>query len=137
MKDLEDIEIQEEEIRNKVYIVLIPIAILLIILGIYQSNSLDINEKKYLQSRELEFHGLIIQKRQDGDYTRANRYILLDCYHEEMVNNDIYKIISVGDSVYKKRGSDSLFFRLKNGHVITKDYNKYLRDKYNKLLNKK
>ncbi|MEP1489878.1 MAG: hypothetical protein ABJK28_15770 [Algibacter sp.] len=75
-----------------------------------------------------------IEKRQEGDYIRAERFVLLDNYHEERVENNTYNRIGIGDSVYKKRGNDSVYFHLKNGKIIVEDYNKYLREKYYKLL---
>jgi hypothetical protein len=128
---------QESEIKKKLFLVFISIAIMLIIITYYQSNSLNINKVKYEKSRNLEFSGKVIKKKQEGDYPRAARHILLDNYHKERVSNYIYGKISIGDSVFKRTGSDSIHFILNNGEIIIEDYNKFLRDNYYELLNKK
>ena len=104
------------------------------IIAYFQSNSMEYNKEKYLESRNSKFNGIVIKKRQEGDYTRAGRFVLLDNYHEERVGNNTYNRIEIGDSVNKKRGSDSVYFYLKNGEIIIEDYNEYLRNNYYKLL---
>lgn len=127
---------QESEIRKKLFLVFIPIAIILIIITSYQSNSLNYNKEKYEKSRNLEFNGKVIKKKEEGNYSRAKRYVILDDYHKEIVSNHIYGKISIGDSVFKKAGNDSIHFILNNGEIIIEDYNKFLRDNYFDLLNK-
>ena len=131
-----ELDEQESEIGKKLFLVFIPIVVMLIIITFYQSNSLDINKKKYEKSRNLEFSGKVIKKRQEGDFTRAERYVILDDYHKEIVSNYVYGKISIGDLVFKKKGSDSIHYIFKNGEIIIEDYNKFLRDNYYKLLNK-
>lgn len=131
-----ELNIQEYHINKSLFLVFVPIALMLLVIGLYQSNSLKYNEEKYLKSRNTEFSGAVIRKRQEGDYPRAGRFVLLDNYHEERVDNVIYSKIRIGDLVYKKRGNDSIYFHLKTGEVIIKDYNAFLREKYFKLLSK-
>ncbi|AUC80054.1 hypothetical protein CW736_12035 [Nonlabens sp. MB-3u-79] len=133
----EELEKQESEIRKNLFLVFVPIAIMIFIIAYYQSNSLEHNKEKYLESRNTKFNGIVIKKRQEGDYTRAGRFVILDNYHEERVENNTYYRIQIGDSVYKKSESDSVYFHLKNGEIIIEDYNEYLRKNYYELLNKK
>ncbi|SFD41533.1 hypothetical protein [Algibacter pectinivorans] len=133
----EELEKQESEIRKNLFLVFVPIAIMIFIIANYQSNSLEHNKEKYLESRNTKFNGIVIKKRQEGDYTRAGRFVILDNYHEERVENNTYYRIQIGDSVYKKSESDSVYFHLKNGEIIIEDYNEYLRKNYYELLNEK
>ncbi|WP_179354319.1 hypothetical protein [Winogradskyella vidalii] len=133
----EELEKQESEIRKNLFLVFVPIAIMIFIIANYQSNSLEHNKEKYLESRNTKFNGIVIKKRQEGDYTRAGRFVILDNYHEERVENNTYYRIQIGDSVYKKSESDSVYFYLKNGEIIIEDYNEYLRKNYYELLNEK
>ena len=133
----EELKKQESDINKSLFIVFIPIAIMLFIISSYQSNSLDYNKERYLKSRNKEFDGIVIKKRQEGDYVRAERFILLNNYHEERIKNRTYNKIEIGDSVYKKSGSDSVYFCLKNGEILVEDYNEFLRKKYFKILNEK
>ena len=132
-----ELEKQESEIRKNLLLVFVPIAIMIFVIANYQSNSLEYNKEKYLESRNKKFNGIIIKKRQEGDYTRAGRFVILDNYHEERVENNTYYRIEIGDSVYKKSGNDSVYFHLKNGEIIIEDYNEYLRKNYYELLNEK
>jgi hypothetical protein len=129
-----EIEKQESEIRKKIFLVFIPIIIMVIIIGYFQLNSISHNKEKYENNRKIEFNGKVIKKRQEGEFTRAARFLILDNYYEQRVENWIYNKISLGDSVYKKTESDSIFFMLKNGEIIIEDYNKHLREKYLDLL---
>jgi|TARA_B110000240_G_scaffold136781_1_gene151588 hypothetical protein len=130
-----EIEKQDSEIRKNLLLVFVPIAIMIFIIANYQSNSLEYNKEKYFESRNTKFNGIVIKKRQEGDYTRAGRFVVLDNYHEERVENNTYYRIEIGDSVYKKSESDSVYFHLKNEKIIIEDYNKYLRENYFELLN--
>ncbi|WP_428742775.1 hypothetical protein [Tenacibaculum sp.] len=131
----EELKEQEIQVSSKLYLVFIPIFIICGLLGYFQVNSLDCNKRRYENNRELYFKGIVIDKRKEGDYRRARKYVVLDSYHEEQVDNFIYKKISVGDSVVKGKGSDSIYFYFKTGKVIIQDYNKAYREKYYKLLN--
>ncbi|WP_370408201.1 hypothetical protein [Tenacibaculum dicentrarchi] len=132
-----ELEKQDSEIRKSLFLVFVPIAIMVIIIANYQSNSLEYNREKYLESRNTKFNGIVIEKRQEGDYTRAGKFIILDNFYEERVENKTYYRIEIGDSVYKKSESDSVYFHLKNGEIIIEDYNEYLRNNYHELLNEK
>jgi hypothetical protein len=62
--------------------------------------------------------------------------ILNDSY-EVRIPNEIYYQINVGDSVYKENGKDSAYYYLKNGEILIDDCNKYIREDYLKLKNKR
>ena len=132
-----ELEKQESEIRKNVLLIFIPVAVLIFIISYYQSNSLEHNKKEYEETRNTKFNGIVIKKREEGKYFRAGRFVLLDSYYEQRVENSTYYKIEIGDSVYKKSGNDSVYFFYKNGEVIIEDYNKNIRERYYKLLNEK
>jgi hypothetical protein len=116
--------------------VFVPIAIVLAAIFYFQNNSIEFNKKKYEDFREKEFKGKIIKKKQEGDYPRARRYVLLDNYLKEHVDMDTYREVTIGDSVVKRRGEDSVFFYLKSGSIMVEDDARYLRESYKKLMKK-
>lgn len=115
---------------------LIPIAIMLIIISIIQSNSLEHNRRIYFESKNIEYSGKIIGKHEDGDYSRANRFLKLNSGCDVRVSNNIYYKIKIGDSVSKRKNKDSTYFYLKTGEILFEDNNKFERERYEKLLKK-
>lgn len=136
-KSQQELEKQESEIRKNLAYVFVPIAVILVITFIYQSNSLDYKRKKYLESNEKEFNGRITAKREENAYSRAPKFMILNNYNEVAIPSAIYYQINVGDSVYKQKGKDSLYYYLKNGKVLIEDSNEYLRKDYLELKSKK
>ena len=136
-KSDQELKKQETEISKNLAYVFVPIAIVLLIIAIYQNNSLDYKREKYFESKQTEFKGKITAKKEDGDYTRAPRFMILNDYNEIRIPNDIYYQINVGDSVFKERGKDSAYYFLKNGKVLIQDCNEYLREDYLKVKRKK
>lgn len=132
----EELEKQEKEIRFNLFLVFIPITVMLFIIGYYQSNSVDYIRTQYEKSQAVEFNGTIIKKVEEGDYPRAPRYILLENYHKEPVSSEIYLKVNIGDSVVKRKGEDSVYYYLKKGGIIVKDYNKLEREEYQKAIKK-
>ena len=133
----EELKQQDSEARKKVLLVFLFVAILMAIIGYYRSNSLNYKRKKYYESHNLEFHGTVIQKRQEGDYPRAGRFIILSNYDEKRIQNATYEKVSLGDSVSKRKGCDTVYFYLKNGEKLYEDYNEFERKAYFELKNKK
>jgi hypothetical protein len=131
-----ELDSQGKEIRNKVLIVLIPIAIMIIIISIIQSNSLEHNRRIYFESKNIEYGGKIIGKHEDGDYPRANRFLKLNSGRDVRVSNNIYYKIKIGDSLSKRKNKDSTYFYLKTGEILFEDNNKFERERYEKLLEK-
>jgi hypothetical protein len=132
----EELEQQESEIRKNVMLVFIPIGILLFLIFYFRDNSLSYQKKRYNESHNLEFNGTVIQKRQEGDYPRAGRFIILSNYDEKRIQYDTYQKISLGDSVSKRKGCDTVYFYLKNGETLYEDYNEFIRRAYFELKNK-
>jgi hypothetical protein len=133
----QELEKRESEIRKSLAYIFIPIAIILVIIFVYQNNSLDYKREKYLESKKKEFNGTITDKKEDGDYTRAPRFMILNDYNQVQIPNEIYYQINVGDSVYKEKGKDSAYYYLKNGKVLIEDCNEYIREDYLNLKRKK
>ena len=73
--------IELEEVSKKIYrvmfIVALPIIIFAFLFVNYQNNNLDLVKEEYEKIRNIEFSGLVIEKKKDGNYPRANRYIYL------------------------------------------------------------
>jgi len=136
-KSEQELKKQETEISKNLAYVFVPIAIVLLIIAIYQNNSLDYKREKYFESKQTEFKGKIIAKKEEGDYASAPRFMILNDYNEVRIPNEIFYQINVGDSVYKERGKDSAYYFLKNGKVLIQDCNEYLREDYLKLKRKK
>ena len=136
-KSDQELKKQETEISKNLAYVFVPIAIVLLIIAIYQNNSLDYKREKYFESKQTEFKGKITAKKEEGDYTRAPRFMILNDYNEVRIPNEIYYQINVGDSVFKERGKDSAYYFLKNGKVLIQDCNEYLREDYLKVKRKK
>jgi len=136
-KSEQELEKQEAEVRKNLAYVFIPIAIILVIIIVYQNNSVDYKREKYLESKKTEFNGKITAKKKDGNYTRAPRFMILNDYNEVRIPNEIYYQINIGDSVYKEIGKDYAYYYLKNGKVLIEDCNEYIRKDYLKLKSKK
>ena len=127
-------EIDENVLRKSIWKVFVPIILIGILITYYQSNSLDHAQEIYFKKRQKEFKGEIIKLKEEGDYSRADRYLLLDNYHKIPLTEYLFDRLSIGDSVEKLKDSDSLIFQLKNGKVIILDDLKFYRDKYEKLI---
>lgn len=132
----EELDRQGLQIRSKLALVFIPIFVICALIIFFQDNSISLNRTAYLESKNKEFSGLIASKREDGDYTRANRCVILKNGRKVGVSNEIYYAINAGDSVTKTKGADTIYFYLKGGKMLFLDYCKYPREKYLELLSK-
>ncbi|GAA3634052.1 hypothetical protein [Flavivirga jejuensis] len=128
---------QEREIRIPLLKVFLPIIAIIIPIVYFQENNLDRVKKRYEKTRDEEYSGKVIKKKEDGDYPRASRYVFLENYRKIHVSNSLYANMAIGDSVSKIKGSDSIYFYLKNGEIVIKDVNKSKREDYENLINKK
>jgi len=133
----EELKKQESDVRFNLVIVFIPIAIMLFAIFYYQSNSIDYIKEKYEQSKAIEVNTLIVKKIQDGNYSRASKYVLLQNHHKELVTNEIYFKVSIGNKVVKRKGEDSIYYYTKNGEILIVDYNKVQREEYQNAIKKK
>lgn len=134
---INELKAQESEIRTKLAYVFIPIAVVIIVVVIYQNNSLDYQFERYMKEKETEFNGIVKNKKEDGDYPRAPRYLILDPFRKIQVPNNIYYEVNVGDSVFKKSGEDSVYYHLKNGRILVEDRIRFFREKYLELKKNK
>ncbi|ARV16282.1 hypothetical protein [Polaribacter sp. SA4-12] len=132
-----ELEKQNSKIKRTLFVVFVPILIFISVIFVYRNNSFSYIKEEYFSSRNKEFNGIVVSKYQDGDNFRATRYLILDINHQEFVDKELYQKISIGDSIIKRKGSDSILFKLKNGKKIVKDYNSRLRKKYQELLKNK
>lgn len=132
----EELKKQGAEIDSKLALVFVPIFIMCAIILIIQNNSIDHNRKIYLEDKHKAFYGVVVSKKEDGDYPRARRYVILNNGRKITVTNEIYREIGAGDSLVKEPGKDTVYFYLGNGAVLVDDYCKYSREKYIKLINK-
>ena len=119
------------------FIVALPIIIFAFLFVNYHNNNLDLVKEEYEKIRNIEFSGLVIEKKKDGNYPRANRYIYLTNYHKVIISSELYTKITIDDSVSKPKNCDSIYFYLKNGDIEIEDFNQFAREKYLNLLNKK
>jgi len=133
----EELEIQMSTVKRNIWLVFIPVFLLIFALGYYQSNSLDHLKNEYMEALDREFSGKVISKRQEGDYTRAGRFIFLDSNYEDQVENDTYDRIKIGDTVFKKKNSDHSYYILQSGDTIIEYYTYYFRKRYEDLKNEK
>jgi hypothetical protein len=137
MKEKEELKKQEWDIKKSLLMVFIPIIVFIILpISYYQLNSLERANERFNKVNQQEYSGIVKKKNEEGDYSRARRWVLLEGFGSVQVNNEIYNKISKGDSVYKAKGCDSIYFIIKNEEVMIRDDNKYRRSQYLELLNK-
>lgn len=132
-----ELEIQNKEIKKILLIVCLPILFFVIPYVYYQNNNLDLVKKEYEKIRNEEYYGRVTNMEEDGDYPRANRYVILKNNRKVHVSNELYIKIAINDSVSKSKDCDSIYFFLKKGEIVIEDNNKFERDNYLNLLNKK
>ncbi|MCL9806588.1 hypothetical protein NAT51_13715 [Flavobacterium amniphilum] len=133
----EELKQQESVIRKNVFLVFLSIGIVLSVIFYFRDNSLNYQKKRYYESHNLEFNGKVIQKKQKGDHPTAGRSIILSNYDEKRIQKATYEKISISDSVSKRKGSDTVYFYLKNGEILTEDYNEFEREAYFELKKEK
>lgn len=132
-------ELEKQTSTAKKYILFgfLPTIILAVLIYVYRVNSLDYNKKEYLRIKNIEIKGKVIQKYREAKDTRPRRTIVLDTNIQEQLTKKEFSSVSIGDSVIKRKGSDTISFHLRNGKVLYRDYNKFQREKYLKLLKEK
>ena len=137
MSSKKELEKQTSTAKKYILFGFLPTIILAVLISIYRINSLDYNKKEYLRIKNIEIKGKVIQKYREAKGLRARRTVILDTNVEEQLYKEDFLRVSVGDSVIKRKGSDTISFHLRNGKVIYRDYNKFQREKYLELLKKK
>ncbi|WP_320814246.1 hypothetical protein [Flavobacterium sp.] len=119
------------------FIITLPLLVFAFLYVNHQNNDINIVKKEYERIRNKEITGLVIEKKKDGNYPRASRYVFLKNYFKVIISNELYTKITVGDSISKSKNSDSIYFYLKNGNIEIEDYNQFNREKYIELKNRK
>jgi hypothetical protein len=137
MFDKKEFAAQEKVVNKKLLLVAIPIVILLVIIGKWQSNSFPLAEQEYFKERNTQYSEEVIKKFEEGGYPRAHRHVTLSDYRQIWLLENTYDLIALGDSVFKKKNSDSIYIKLQNDSIIIIDRLKHLREHYNKLLLRK
>ncbi len=133
----QELEKQEKNIKKSLLKVFLPIIAIIIPILYFQENDLDRVRQEYEKIRNEEYQGLVLKKKEAGDYPRAERYILLKDYRKIHISKDLFDIITAEDSVSKIEDCDSIYCYLKNGEIAIEDINEFRRDKYFNLLDKK
>ena len=134
MFDKKELAAQEKAVNKKLLLVAIPIVILLIIIGKWKSNSFPLAQKEYFKERKIQYSEEVIKKFEEGNYPRAHRHVTLSDFRQVWLLESTYNLIALGDSVFKKKNSDSIYIKLQNDSVIIIDRLKHLREHYNELL---
>jgi hypothetical protein len=130
----EELDEQEKGI-NKVGYIIIPILILTLILGYFYTPSDTYKKGLYLEKHLIHYNGIVANKKYDGG--RFPRYLILENGFEIIVNEKLYEVIKIGDSVNKKTKSDSVYYFSKNNGILIFDLNKEYRGMYNIINAKK
>ena len=135
-----EIQIQNKEIKKVLLIVSLPILLFAIFYVYYQNNNLYLVKKEYEKIRNEEYYGRVIKKEEDGNYPRADRYVILKNNRKINVSNELYTKIAINDSVSKSKDCDSIYYFIKKGEIEIEDKNKFKRknkiNEYNKKLEK-
>lgn len=135
------LQTDEEKEQNKQIGILkkifLPILTLTVIGAYFKSNSTEYIERHYLEFHNYSFSGIVYKKTQDqrGEGCNIARYLHLKTGIIHRVNCYIYPEIEIGDYVFKKSKSDTVFYIKKNCDTIKQNENSYY-DDYNKLLKK-
>ncbi len=112
-------------------IILLPIILISVIGQYFISNSEDYITKKYFEFHKYEFEGEIFEKKQDQKGSGANiaRYVHLKSGIIHRISVDKFYDLSVGDYVFKKAKSDTVYYILKQKKDTLKSMeNNYLNE---------
>lgn len=118
-------------ISKKLWLVFMPILIISVITFYFKNNSQNYRSKVYQEARDISYSGVIIRKRIDKDFGdigyRTPRIITLNSNFERNVLPNLFDRLKIGDSVIKKKGSDSVYYYRDNKVLQIVDELKYLR----------
>ena len=105
------------------------LGIFIIIFGllIWFSNTNYYLKKDYLDFKKVEFRATVAKKF-DEHPVRGNK-IYLNNGPELIVRRELFDKLEIGDTIIKKAGCDSIFFKTYSG-VLIDDYNGFKRKKY-------
>lgn len=122
-------EIQSNEIRLKVLLVLglcIGFAILVTYL---QENSKSYIKRSYFEIKNKNYSGVVSDLFKDNNKDKIKKVRLNDNSIQK-VPFYIYDKLNLGDSIIKKQGSDSVIYIKQSGERLYEDLNTLMRDKY-------
>jgi len=124
----QDTDTVEEKTLTIIFIVSFLFIILLIISNYFITNSEDYITRKYSEFNNYDFEGEIFKKTEDQKGGGANiaRYIHLKTGIIHRVGIDKFYELNVGDYVYKKTKSDTVYYILKQ----KKDTLKFMENNY-------
>lgn len=107
--------------------IFLPILILTVIGGYFKENSKDYIDRKYHEFHNYSFSGEIYKKTQDQNGNGCNiaRYLHLKTGIIHRVGCYTYWDVEVGDFVYKKVKSDTVYYIKKNVDTIKQNENPY------------
>ena len=136
-KNKNELEQQEKTIRKSLALVFIPIFIVLISISLIQNDSEIYLEKKYKNIQNTSYSGKITSLLPEKGNGRG-RSILIDNKWEKRIPFFIQEKLKVGDSLFKKAGSDFEYYILKlKIDTIKVDLNKFYKEKYFDKINGK
>ena len=129
-----ELEGQLAQARKAFYLLALFIVCVLVPIAWMLSKSSSRNKKAYDLVRNIEFRCSVKYKNSEGDYPRARKLVFLECNYEYWLSNDEYDRISIGDTAYKSKGCDSVYYLLQTGDTLIIDVNKGKRDAYLETL---
>ena len=135
MYSKKELKEQEKEIVVLRYI-FIPIFFICSIIIYFRDNSLKYIEKQYKKANQESFSGVVYKKVTEGEGHNPH-HLYLNSGKRKQVDYIFYGGIQIGDSVVKRKKSDSVYYYKKNGKVIIEDENSYLRKRYLDKLKEK
>lgn len=88
-------------------------------------------KKEYFNFRKTAFKATV-QDKLDENPTKSNK-IYLHNGPELRIPRALFDQLKIGDSVLKRKDSDSIYFQTDKG-IIIHDYNRFKREKYQRIL---
>lgn len=113
---------------NVIGLIIIPILFISVMGQYFISNSEEYITRKYVEFHNYEFDGEIFEKKQDQNGSGANiaRYVHLKSGVIHRVSVDNFYDLTVGDYLFKKAKSDTVYYVLKQ----RKDTLKFMENNY-------
>lgn len=124
----EELKQQENGIKIVGYI-LVPILVISIIGSYLIENSTQKLKDKIENVRNSNF-SVIITDKLENRWKSRSRPVLLENNKERHIPWYIYNKINIGDSIVKKKGSDTIKYYTKHNGIIKEDLNYHNRTKY-------
>lgn len=129
MKKDNNNEIQSNEIQFKVLLILGLCIGFAILVTVVQENSKSYIERNYFEIKNKSYSGVISNLFKDNNEDKIKKVKLNDNSIRK-VPFYIYDKLNVGDSIIKRKGSDSIIYIKLNGEIFYEDLNDLYRNKY-------